>query len=252
MDRRCECVGIVSGKGGTGKTSFAAGAGAALSQLGRRVLCVDCDIGLRNLDLALGLADQALMDFTDVAAGRCGLEEAVVEHPALPGLFLLNAPARGSGEDVSEEQMRELMKAVRQSFDYCLLDAPAGLGQGFTLATCAASRAVVIAGLDPPSLRDAQRTVMELARFPEGAVHLVVNRVRKRLLNHLRTTVDDAMDAAGLPLLGLVPEDDALPAAMARGLPAALASPKSPAAAAYRNIAQRMEGGTAPLLRMRW
>ena len=99
-----QCIAVASGKGGTGKTSFTAGVGAALALSGRRVLCLDCDIGLRNLDLALGLSDRTLMDFSDVAQNRCSLELAAVEHPKIPGLFLLTAPARPHGRPVTEIQ----------------------------------------------------------------------------------------------------------------------------------------------------
>jgi len=245
-----QCIAVVSGKGGTGKTSFTAGVGAALNLSGKRVLCLDCDIGLRNLDLALGLTDRALMDFTDVAQGRCTLEEAAVEHPLLPGLFLLTAPMRLRTPVVTEEEMARLLEEVREKFDYCLLDAPAGLGAGFRLATCAADRCVVVTTSDATAQRDAQHTVMELHRFPTGHLHLVVNRVRRKLLRSLHATIDDAIDKAGLPLLGVVPEDDALLVCLNRGTPLLLAdSPQ--AAMAYRNIAKRIQGGKAPLLRIK-
>ena len=109
-----QCIAVVSGKGGTGKTSFVSGVGAALAQSGKQVLCLDCDVGLRNLDLALGLTDRALMDFSDVAQGRCSLASAVVEHPKLPGLFLLTAPARSRGRPVTEAQMIDLLHEVRK------------------------------------------------------------------------------------------------------------------------------------------
>ena len=245
-----QCIAVVSGKGGTGKTSFTAGVSAALTLAGKRVLCLDCDIGLRNLDLALGLTDRAMMDFTDVALGRCTLEEAVVEHPQLPGLFLLTAPMRIRGRTVTEAEMIALLTKVREQFDYCLLDAPAGLGLGFRLATCAADRCVVVTTSDATSLRDAQHTVMELNRFPVGSIHLVVNRVRRKLLRSMHATIDDAIDKAGLPLLGVVPEDDQLLVCLNRGTPLLLAdSPQ--AAMAYRNIAKRLQGGKAPLLRIK-
>ena len=203
-----QCIAVASGKGGTGKTSFTAGVGAALALSGRRVLCLDCDIGLRNL--ALGLSDRTLMDFSDVAQNRCSLELAAVEHPKIPGLFLLTAPARPHGRPVTEIQMADLLREVRRRFDFCLLDAPAGLGRGFQL----------------------------------------VNRVRKKLLRQLHATIDDAIDKAGLPLLGVVPEDDALPLCMNRGVPILLADGQS-AATAYRNIAKRLQGERVPLLRIR-
>lgn len=245
-----QCVAVVSGKGGTGKTSFTAGVGSALALAGRRVLCLDCDISLRNLDLALGLTDRALMDFTDVAQGRCTLEDAAVEHPKIPGLFLLTAPVRIRGRPVSEKQMSALLRDIRERYDFCFLDAPAGLGSGFQLAACAADRAVVVTTTDTSSLRDAQHTVMELQRFPTGALHLVVNRVRRKMLRQLHATIDDAIDRAGLPLIGVIPEDDGLPLSLNKGVPLLLSRSQG-AAAACRNIAKRLEGERVPLLRIR-
>lgn len=246
-----QCIAVVSGKGGTGKTSFTAGVGAALAMSGKRVLCLDCDIGLRNLDLALGLSDRALMDFSDVAQGRCSLEAAVVEHPRIPGLFLLTAPVRSRSRQVTEAEMTLLLKQIRGQFDYCLLDAPAGLGSGFQLATAAADRAIVVTNTDASSLRDAQHTVMELNHFGRGRLHLVVNRVRKKLLRNMHATIDDAIDKAGLPLIGVVPEDDSLPLSLNVGVPLLLSASYGPAAAAYRNIAKRLQGVKAPLLRIK-
>ena len=245
-----QCVAVVSGKGGTGKTSFTAGVGSALALAGQRVLCLDCDISLRNLDLVLGLTDKALMDFTDVAQGRCSLERAAVEHPKHPGLFLLTDPDRTRGRPVTEEQMTVLLLEIRKQYDYCFLDAPAGLDTGFHLATCAADRAVVVTTSDASSLRDAQHTVMELQRFPSGTLHLVVNRVRRKMLRQLHATIDDAIDRAGLPLIGVIPEDDALPLSLNQGVPLPLTGNQG-AAAAYRNIAKRLQGQRAPLMRIK-
>ena len=141
-----------------------------------------------------------------------------------------------------------LLRQVRQKFDFCLLDAPAGLGRGFRLATCAADRCVVVTTSDASSLRDAQHTVMELGRFPNGTLHLVVNRVRKKLLRSMHATIDDAIDRAGLPLLGVVPEDDSLPLSLNQGMPPL---PPQASAAAYRNIAHRLQGQRVPLLRIK-
>ena len=246
-----QCIAVVSGKGGTGKTSFTAGVGQALALSGRRVLCLDCDIGLRNLDLALGLTDRALMDFSDVAQGRCSLESAVVQHPSIPTLFLLTAPVRIRGRAVTAEEMAILLQKIRTQYDFCLLDAPAGLGLGFQLATVAADRAIVVTTSDASSLRDAQHTVMELNRFRTGTLHLVVNRVRKKMLKSMHATIDDAIDKAGLPLIGVVPEDDALLLSLNSGSPLLLADGQGPAASAYRNIAVRLQGGKRPLLRIR-
>ena len=244
-----QCIAVVSGKGGTGKTSLVSCVGACLALSGRRVLCLDCDVGLRNLGLALGLTDQALMDFSDAAQGRCSLESAVVEHPKAPGLFLLTAPIR-TRQPVGAGEMAALLDGIRQRFDYCLLDAPAGLGYGFQLAAAGADRCIVVTTADASSLRDAQHTVMELHRFPSGALHLVVNRVRRKMLRQLHATIDDAIDRAGLPLLGVVPEDDALSLSMNQGVPLPLCSSQG-AALAYRNIAKRLQGERVPLARIK-
>ena len=246
-----EVIAVVSGKGGTGKTSFVAGVGAALAILGKRVLCIDCDVGLRNLDISLGLSDRALMDFFDVAREKCTLEEAAVVHPKIANLFLLTAPVSIRGGWITPEQMRGLIRQVKSSFDYCFLDAPAGLDTGFRLATCAADRAVVVSTTDITSLRDAQRTVMLLdSKFGQNKLHLVVNRVRRKMLRNLHSTIDDAIDTAGAPLLGIVPEDEVLPMALNRGIPLLLVD--SPLAAkAYYNIAQRITGLRVPLMKIR-
>ena len=245
-----QCIAVVSGKGGTGKTSLTAGVGAALALSGKTVLCVDCDIGLRNLDLSLGLTDRTLMDFSDVAKDRCSLESAVVQHPGVKNLYLLTAPVRRRGRPVTAEEMKALVAQIKNCFDYCLMDAPAGLGTGFLLATAAADRCIVVTTSDASSLRDAQHTVMELSSFGPGKLHLVVNRVRKKMLRNMHATIDDAIDKAGLPLLGVVPEDDDLPLSLHHGVPLLLRSNYN-AAAAYKNISKRLQGQRAPLLRIR-
>ena len=238
---------VASGKGGTGKTSLTGGVAACLARLGRRVLCIDMDIGLRNLDISLGMTDRALMDFSDVVEGRCPLARAAVSHPERPTLFLLTAPLRLS-EGLTTQGMATLLNTARTQFDYILLDAPAGLDAGFRLAVCAADRAIVVATNDASSLRDAQRTVGELGHI--RTVHLVMNRVQPKLLRQLRTTIDDAMDTAGLPLLGVVPEDKQVILAANQGKPLILTGRRG-AANAYLNIAKRLEGQRVPIMRIR-
>ena len=135
---------ITSGKGGTGKTSLTAGVGSCLAALGKQVLCIDMDVGLRNLDLSLGLSDRALMDFTDVLCGRCTLERAAVPHPVVHGLNLLTAPVTLPRQPLSRAAMQELLRQAREQYDFILMDSPAGLGEGFRLACCGADRAVVV------------------------------------------------------------------------------------------------------------
>ncbi len=241
-----QTISVVSGKGGTGKTSFTANVGMALAQMGHPTLCLDCDVGLRNLDIAMVMTDRAVMDFTDVLAGRCTLEEAAAAHPKQKNLFLLTAPNRETWVD--ESLFQGLFEEINRKFDYCLVDAPAGLGIGFRLAISGADRAVVVTTTEASSLRDAQKTVMELQNL--RTVHLVVNRCRKKLLKSLHQTIDDAIDTAGLPLLGVVPEDETMPLYAGRDIPLLL-SGNDCAAQAYRNIARRLDGQRAALMRLR-
>ena len=244
-----QVIALVSGKGGTGKTSLTALIGAALADLGHRTLLLDCDVGLRDLDLALGLTDRVLMDFSDVVAGRVPLGDAAVQHPANERLYLLTAPVTTEAGLKAPESLRALLDEVRASFDFCLIDAGAGLGESFRLATRWADRAIVVSTTEPSCLRDAQRTVMELHDFPAGRLHLVVNRLRRRLLRSLRANIDDAMDAAGLPLLGVVPEDEDVPVLLSQGKVESFGY-YSGARRASRNIARRLTGEKVPLMRM--
>ena len=174
---------VTSGKGGTGKTSITGGVAGSLARLGHSVLCIDMDIGLRNLDISLGLSDRALMDFSDVAEGRCPLVRAAVNHPDLPGLALLTAPMTLSPA-LTEEAVRRMLDTARSLYDYVLIDSPAGLGAGFRMACCGADRAIVVSTNDASSLRDAQRTVGELDFLRQ--IHLVMNRIQPKLLRQLR------------------------------------------------------------------
>ena len=225
-------IAVTSGKGGTGKTSVTGGVASCLARLGKRVLCIDMDIGLRNLDISLG---------------RCPLARAAVTHPDLPNLSLLTAPMSLS-PDVTAARIRALLRTARDRYDYIMIDSPAGLGPGFQLAVCGADRALVVATNDASSLRDAQRTVEELYRIRQ--VHLVMNRIQPRLLRQLRTTIDDAMDAAGLPLIGVIPEDRRVILAANLGRPLILEG-RQGAANACLNIAKRLEGYRVPVMRIR-
>ena len=237
---------VTSGKGGTGKTSLIVGVASCLAALGRRVLCIDLDIGLRNLDLTLGMSDRVVMDFTDVMEYRCTLLSAATEHPEIRNLFLLTAPHSSPGLD--QNRFKAVVDEAGDCFDFIFMDSPAGLGEGFQLAMTAADRVIVVSTVDPAALRDAQRTVAELHTLTQ--LHLVMNRVQPKMIFKLRTSIDSAMDTAGLPLLGVVPEDPNVTMATAAGVPLVLSTHKG-ASPAYLNIAKRLLGERVPLLRIR-
>lgn len=239
-------IAITSGKGGTGKTTVTGAVAVALAQLGRRVLCLDMDIGLRNLDITLGMSDRALMDFSDVVLGRCELNRAVSTHPSISGLSLLSAPLSLPAE-VDGQRLLKLLQQARNLYDYVLLDSPAGLGPGFQLALVGADRALVVSTSDASSIRDAQRTVTEMDRLP--VIHLVMNRIQPRLLRKLRTTIDDAMNSAGLPLIGVIPEDPRVLLCANQGIPLTVRGRRG-AALACQNIARRLEGERVPIMRL--
>lgn len=240
---------VVSGKGGTGKTSLCAAIASCLAAEGARVLCVDMDIGLRNLDIALGISELATIPFTDLLRGNYSIEN-VPEHPKIPGLFLLTAPVTETAESIDLRQYQAFLARIRPQFDYCLIDAPAGVGAGFRLACSGADRIVVVAASDPASLRDAVSVSDLLAERTRGSVRLVVNRVVPKLFEMMKTTVDDVMDQTGLPLLGIVPEDPSVTVAAAVGTPLILYTGKK-AARACLNIARRLSGRSVPLMKLK-
>jgi septum site-determining protein MinD len=244
-----QVMAVTSGKGGTGKTTLCAGIASCLAAEGRRVLCIDGDVGLRNLDISLGMDDRAVVSFADAMADPAALDQ-VPQHPGIPGLYLLTAPANTAPEQVDIERFGQLIQRVREDYDWCLIDAPAGIGAGLHLAAAFADRALVLAQADPASLRDAARTAQVLAGMELQTMHLVVNRVSGKLFSHIGTTVDDIIDTVSLPLLGMVPEDGNVTLAAAAGQPLILYTRRR-AAVACLHIARRLEGRSVPLLHIR-
>jgi len=243
-----QVIAVTSGKGGTGKTTLCAAVATCLAAEGHKVLCIDVDLGLRNLDISLGMAELAPISFADVLAGRYGLCDAT-PHPEIPGLFLLTSPVAGLGERISVRDFGRLLQSVREEYDYCLLDSPAGIGNGFRFATFYADQAILIATPDPASLRDAARATNELQSMDRDNVRLVVNRAEPALFRHLRWTVDDIMDEVGVPLLGLVPDDENVVLAAAANQPLICRSDRG-AAIAFLHIARRLQGRRVPLMRI--
>ena len=238
-----EVIAIVSGKGGTGKTSLCAGIAQALTAGGSQVLCIDCDVGLRNLDIALGISHLGALSFQE--AITYGVENAA-DHPDFAGLFFLTAPMNCPVDDINEDEFGMLMASARERFDYILLDAPAGIEAGFRLAARFADRVIVVTGADPASIRDAARSGQLLRDMGKSNVRIIVNRIDPRTVRAMGVTVDDVMDRAGLPLLGIVPEDPEVVLAAAFETPLLLQTKKG-AAAACRRIAQRIQGMKVPV-----
>lgn len=236
---------FVSGKGGTGKTTLCGAIAGCLAAEGRRVLCLDLDIGLRNLDLILGLAEEAILPFTEVAKGHQNPEAATV-HPKIPGLFLLTAPLRARAEDIDPTEFDALIRACEAQFDDILIDAPAGIGAGFDLGVRTADRVILVSAADPASLRDAEQTARLLELQGKDESYLIVNRVRPGYFRAAKITVDDMMDTIGVPLLGLVPDDRKVPIAAARNQALVLHERKGAAAACLR-ISRRLLGRKIPL-----
>lgn len=232
---------IASGKGGTGKTTAVAAISSCLASAGYKTLCIDADAGLKNLDLCLGLSDVAMFDFGDVIHNRCSLGEAVVTHPDIPRLFFLTAPPEPvfSPEEISG--LSKLISFAKNVFDFCIIDAPAGLVPGFSAAAEAADSAVIISASDPSSCRDSARVVMELEKFRLREVRLIINRVRRSILFKTRRTIDDAVDSIGARLIGVVPEDRRVILALNSQKPL-LFYKDSPALAAFGRIARRING----------
>lgn len=236
-----EVIAFVSGKGGTGKTSTCAGVAIALAARQERVLCIDCDVGLRNLDISLGLSELGALSFLDVCRGGYKVCQAAV-HPEFPTLSFLTAPMNCSSDQIPVEAFGEMLRLARREFDYIFLDAPAGTEAGFRLTAQFADRFVLVTGSDPASIRDAGRTGQILEHMGKTQVRLVVNRIRPKMVAAMALTVDDVMDQAGLPLLGIVPEDENVTFAAAFGKSLQRYAKKTPAAGAYDRIAYRIQG----------
>lgn len=240
-----ELIAVLSGKGGTGKTSVCAGVASALAQMGERVLCIDCDVGLRNLDISLGLADAGALSFLDVCQGGYSLSKSY-RHPAFDSLRFLTAPMSCPVSEVNPDSFRDMLQRARQKFDYVFLDAPAGIDAGFQLAARFADRILLVTGPDPAAVRDAGQAGDLLERMGKENVRLIVNRINKKMVSVMDITVDDIMDQAGLPLLGLVPEDANVTLAAAFSKPL-LYQTRRGAAAACKRIAKRVQGLHVPI-----
>lgn len=237
---------VASGKGGTGKTTSVGAISSCLAALGHKTLCIDCDAGLRNLDIIIGMSDYAVTDFTDVLEGYVELEDACIEHPKIAGMYFLPAPAFQGPEEIDPAAMTELMHRIKARFEYCLIDSPAGIGAGFRLAAQNADMALVVTVGDMTSMRDGQRVVEQLYEMGIGEVRLIVNRINPRYFRQLGATVDDIIDTIGARLIGLVEEDEGVFLSSNTETPLILYEDRK-AALQYLEIARRITGERLPL-----
>lgn len=237
-----ECIVITSGKGGVGKTTTTANLGVALALMGKKVVCVDADIGLRNLDVILGLENRIVYDLVHVVEGECRLRQALIKDKRVDGLFLLPAAQTRDKNAVSPEAMKKLVADLKAEFDFVLIDCPAGIEQGFKNAIAGADRAIVVVTPEVSSIRDADRIIglVEAAELPEP--QLIVNRFRAKMVRKGdMMNKEDILEILAIPLVGMVPDSEDIIVSANRGAPAAF-DEKSIVGEAYRRIARRMTG----------
>jgi len=239
---------ICSGKGGVGKTTLTANLGVALARLGQTVTVLDADFGLRNLDLLLGLENRIIYTAQDVLAETCRLEQALVKHKQVANLTLLPAGNPRMLEWLTPEDMQRIVSLLAERADTVLIDAPAGVEQGFRNAAGAAREAIVVTNPEVSAVRDADRVIGLLASMNVDPVQLVLNRVRPRMvINQEMLAVEEVRDLLALPLLGLVVEDEQVIVSTNRGEPLTLKDNSSPAGRDYRDVARRLCGEEVPL-----
>ena len=239
---------ITSGKGGVGKTTTTANIGAALADKGHKVLLIDTDIGLRNLDVVMGLENRIVYDLIDVIEGRCRVSQALIKDKRCPNLVLLPAAQIRDKNDVNTDQMKELIHSLKESFDYILIDCPAGIEQGFKNAIVAADEAIVVTTPEVSATRDADRIIglLEAAGIKEP--RLVINRIRIDMVKDKNMlSVEDILDILAIKLLGVIPDDESVVISTNKGEPLVYKG-DSLAAKAFKNIASRLEGIDVPLL----
>lgn len=247
----CTVITITSGKGGVGKTTTVANLSTALALLGQRVIAVDADIGLRNLDIVMGLENRIMYDIVDVIEQRCTLADALVEDKYVPTLSLLPAAQSRDKSDIARYQMENLCAQLRNMADFVLIDSPAGIEHGFMNAVAPADRILLVTTPDVSALRDADKVIFLLEQQLNCHPWLVLNRYHADLSSagEMRD-VDDVLDILAIDLLGVIPEDYQILLSTDRGVPAVHDS-NIRSSIAYENVARRILGQNIPLMQFR-
>ena len=237
-----EVIVITSGKGGVGKTTTAANLGTALSLENKKTVIVDADIGLRNLDVVMGLENRIVYDIVDVVEEKCKLRQALIKDKRFEELFLLPAAQTRDKTAINEEQMKELTKKLKEDFDYILIDCPAGIEQGFKNAIAGADRAIVVTTAEISAIRDADRIIGLLESSEIRNPELIVNRLRPNMVKKGEMMeVDDIVDLLSVDLIGVVPDDEYIITQTNKGEPV-IKNKKAPSGKAYIEIARRILG----------
>lgn len=242
-----ECIVITSGKGGVGKTTTSANLAVALARQGKSVVCVDADIGLRNLDVILGLENRIVYDLVNVIEGDCRLKQALIKDKRTKGLALLPAAQTRDKNAVTPDDMRRLVDDLKAEFDYVLIDCPAGIEQGFKNSIAGADRALIVTTPEVSAIRDADRIIglVEAHELPEP--ELILNRYRPGMVDRGDMMGrEDILEILAIPLVGLVPDHEDIITSANRGMPIAY-DDESPVGAAFRRIARRITGEQVPI-----
>ena len=241
---------VTSGKGGVGKTTATANLGAALADFGQKVVCLDGDIGLRNLDVVMGLENRIVYDLVDVVEGRCRLRQAMIRDKRLPELYLIPAAQTRDKSAISPSDMVRLCDELRPECDWILIDSPAGIERGFRNAIAPADIVVVITNPEVSAVRDADRIIGLVEAEEKGPARLVINRIKPEMVRRGdMLAVDDILELLAVQLVGMVPDDESVLTSTNRGTPVVLDG-KSKAGLAFRNVARRLKGEEVPFMNL--
>lgn len=241
---------ITSGKGGVGKTTTSANIGTGLAMMNKKVVLIDTDIGLRNLDVVMGLENRIVYNLVDIIEGNCRIKQALIRDLRYPNLYLLPSAQTKDKSAVSPEQMKKLIDQLKQDFDYVILDCPAGIEQGFKNAIAGANRALVVTTPEVSAIRDADRIIGLLKEYRMEHVSLIVNRLRYDMIRRGdMMSVDDVVDILNLELIGTIPDDENVVISTNQGEP--LVGSNTMAGQAYRDICDRILGKDIPVITYR-
>ena len=242
-----EVIVVTSGKGGVGKTTTSANVGTGLAAMGKRVVLIDTDIGLRNLDVVMGLENRIVYNLVDVVENKCRIKQALIKDKRHPSLYLMPSAQTKDKTAVTPEQMVRMINQLREQFDYIILDCPAGIEQGFKNAIAGADRALVVTTPEVSAIRDADRIIGLLEADEMKKIDLIINRIRPDMVKRGdMLKVEDVCDILSVHLIGVVPDDEQIVVATNQGEP--LVGTDTPAGKAYENICHRVIGEEVPFL----